>query len=402
MTYSERQNDILKIASSLDISPSMFANAKEKYQNIANYLSKHGIEADFYPQGSFALGTVVRPSAKNPDAAYDLDFICQVKKNKEDTSASKLRNEVESILNESDLYGGKLISYDKCITIQYADVGSIGFSIDIVPAVDESQDTKDRLAKASIRPDLITMSIAIPKHCEKNYTWCTNNPKGYCKWFNEINDPFKAFSQELFRKSLFENNRAIYSSIEDIPVELERSAMQRVVQILKYHRDIYYSHQPSGDDNKPISAIIGTLVVDISKTANPSSSVFDLLEFVLRESEVYSKRQVLSENDFIAQYGNTRTIISRRDNKWYIMNPANPEDNFADQWDNNTAKLFFAWLKAAKNDLIDSMQLQDAEFRLVAENAFGSAAIKNIWGSKYEKITPTPIQNVQVAKPWRA
>lgn len=29
-----------------------------------------------YPQGSFAIGTVVRPNVKNPDANYDLDFIC--------------------------------------------------------------------------------------------------------------------------------------------------------------------------------------------------------------------------------------------------------------------------------------------------------------------------------------
>ena len=33
MTYSERQNYILKIASSLNIFSSMFANAKGKYQN---------------------------------------------------------------------------------------------------------------------------------------------------------------------------------------------------------------------------------------------------------------------------------------------------------------------------------------------------------------------------------
>lgn len=33
ITYSERKNDILKIASSLDILPSMFANVKDKYQN---------------------------------------------------------------------------------------------------------------------------------------------------------------------------------------------------------------------------------------------------------------------------------------------------------------------------------------------------------------------------------
>ena len=51
---SDRQNDILSIIASLDISPSMFKNANEKYKAITKFLEECGIEADMYPQGSFA------------------------------------------------------------------------------------------------------------------------------------------------------------------------------------------------------------------------------------------------------------------------------------------------------------------------------------------------------------
>ena len=62
----ERQKDILSIIASLDISPTMYRNAVEKYKAITKFLSDCGIEADMYPQGSFAFGTVVRPNAKIP------------------------------------------------------------------------------------------------------------------------------------------------------------------------------------------------------------------------------------------------------------------------------------------------------------------------------------------------
>ncbi len=71
----ERQQDIIRLVQSLDISPTMHKNAVEKYRALANYLEENGIDAEIYPQGSFALGTVVRPSANDANAKYDLDFI---------------------------------------------------------------------------------------------------------------------------------------------------------------------------------------------------------------------------------------------------------------------------------------------------------------------------------------
>lgn len=38
---NERQRDILRIIESLDITPSMYKNADEKYHALAKYLSHH-------------------------------------------------------------------------------------------------------------------------------------------------------------------------------------------------------------------------------------------------------------------------------------------------------------------------------------------------------------------------
>lgn len=399
----ERQKDILSIIASLDISPTMYRNAVEKYKAITRFLSDCGIEADMYPQGSFAFGTIVRPNAKDPDASYDLDFICQVKGNRASISPSDLRKEIENALTSSGVYGGKLTVYEECFTVEYADINGVGFTIDIVPATEETYENKNRLIKKSRAPHLIDTAIAIPKHNgERNYSWLTNNPKGFRTWFDEINEPFLNSSRASYRQRLFEENRTVYASVEEIPHEMERSALQRVIQILKYHRDIYYSKFRDGDDIKPISAIINAVTAQISSQYNPNCNVFELLEFVLNELNIYARQQQLTFKQFADAYGN-RAVLSRQDGKWYISNPANPEDNLADKWnrDDRIPNYFFKWVKAARSDLIEALQLDDLQFRAAIENGLGSTSVSNVLGKKYcSSIPPKPIISQTAAKPY--
>lgn len=401
----ERQKDILSIISSLDISPTMYRNAIDKYNAITKFLNDCGIEANMYPQGSFAFGTVVRPNAKDPSANYDLDFICQVCGCRTDYTPSGLRQNIEDALSSSGVYGGKLTVYKECFTIEYADINDIGFSIDIVPAADEDSDNKKRLIGKSLNPELIETAIAIPKHNgERNYSWLTNNPKGFRTWFDKKNAPFLAVSRASYRERLFEENRALFSSVEEIPHELDRSALQRVIQILKYHRDVYYAKFKDGDELKPISAIINVVTTQIASQHDPNCSVFELLEYVLGEFNIYAQQEKLTFKEFEQIYGN-RTVFSRPDGKWYIANPANPEDNLADKWNQDTRipTYFFRWVNTVKTDLIESLQQEDEQqFRAAIENGFGNTSVTAVLGKKYcELIPPKPIVSQGVAKPYR-
>ena len=80
--YSElnKSKDLEKLVSGVDITPTMYNNAVDKYQALGKFFEENGIECDIYPQGSFALGTVVRPLKTGKQSDYDLDFICLVKK----------------------------------------------------------------------------------------------------------------------------------------------------------------------------------------------------------------------------------------------------------------------------------------------------------------------------------
>lgn len=405
MNTFERRMDIVKIIEGLDISPTMYKNAVDKYLSIAKYLEDHGVNADIYPQGSFAFGTVVRPTANSDESAYDLDFICQVRQDKEGLTAAQLRDSIQSILDDSKLYGeGKLEVFDECFRITYAEVNGVSFSIDIVPAADESDAKKEQLRLMSQRQDLIDTAIAIPKLCDKKYEWITNNPRGFLTWFDEINAPFKEYGEIEQRRAIFECNSHIYASIEEIPLEVIHSSVQRVIQILKYHRNVYYSRFEDGEETKPNSAIINTMVGKIAKENNPSLNIFELLEIVISEFDTYKKQLVISQEQFSKLYP-SKNLITRKNDEWYIENPANPEDNLADRWnvpDSIIPKRFFKWLDAVKSDLFDALELTDEAFRSRMATCFREEVVKKAWGEKYRYIPPTPIADKTPAKPWRA
>ena len=398
---NDREKQVLSIIKNLDISPTMFKQAEEKYKAIASFLNDHGIVADIYPQGSFALGTVVRPILKTNSMHYDLDFICQIEGNADTNTPSSTRKQIIESLQNNEIYKSRMVIYDKCITIQYTDINKIGFSIDIVPATDETDLHKILLKVKSDYPELIDSAIAIPK-CTENekYSWITNNPKGFQDWFSSINKPFLDYSRESYRKTMFLEHSDIFSSIEEIPHELERSSLQRVIQILKCHRDNFYSHFDKGEDIKPISAIITVLTSQIAKDYSPSCSIFELLEHVLIELNTYSEHQSLTDDQFRMKNPN-KEIISHIQSKWNISNPANPNDNLADQWNNNSEipKYFFLWIRAALSDFINLSKNDNIKFRSVLENSFGHNLVNHVLGVESCSNTPRPISKTTI-KPY--
>lgn len=401
----ERKQDILDIISKLDISPTMFQNATDKYKAISNFLINHGIDADMYPQGSFAFGTVIRPYPSNKTSAYDLDFICQVNKTRDEITPSELRNLIEEALKDDERYKRMLKVYHECFTLEYADIDGIGFSIDIVPASNETEERKLELIRKSSRPDLMNTAIAIPRHNgERNYSWMTNNPKGFLSWFEAINQPFISYHRNERRLNIFNSNPNLYRSVAEIPMGLERSALQRVIQILKFHRNVFYNNIHR-DELKPISAIINTLAAQIAQNANVQSDVFDLLDYVLSELYIYSNLISMNNADFISSY-NKRSVISRDsvNRKWIIQNPADPDDNLANKWneDSDIPKFFFIWVSACYNDIIRSLSLSNSQFRTAIENAFSPWIVNKNWGDKYKKdnyVIPKPI--ITTPRPYR-
>ncbi len=399
MNLIERKKDIEKLVRGLDISPTMHKNATEKYNNLAKYIVSKGIDCDIYPQGSFALGTVVRPYRDMKDADYDLDTIACIhaKRDEIDVTAKYTKNTIGDVIKDNENYKGKLErEWEMCWTLDYASVNEVGFKLDIIPSVFESKINVNVLTTQGMESIYQNEVIAITKKStDGSYRFITCNPKSYQKWFHKINEPFLMHNRSIRLNEIMHSSNGFYNEIEEIPSTMERSALQRVIQLLKRHRDIYFTKARIKQEDKPISVIITTLVAKIADNIQSNIEIYDLLQYVVKELNVYSDYQIMSEYRFLELHAD-KCVIKKASGKWYMGNPVNPKDNLTDGWNKNEdrANAFFKWVKQLRIDFIDSLEEEDNQFGIVLGNAIGndyfdSTSIRH----KYQVHKPNVISN---------
>ncbi len=370
----KRKQDIRKIIEGLDITPSMFKNAEEKYKNIAKYLNEHGLKVDISLQGSFAIGTATKPYSNGKDKAYDIDVICQFEN--EDLTSEEIRDSLISTLNDSEVYNDKIKEWPKCFTLEYAKFGDYDFSIDLVPTI---LDENPNICEKNISEKYLINVLKIATK-ESKYDWYTINPRGYQTWFNDINSRFALYNRENRMRSLFEANKQIYASVEDIPEYFNKSSLQEAIQILKRSRDIYFS-KIHKEDNKPASIIITTFAALIANNSSTDIDSIDLVFNVLKELNYYSSDEL---------YSRIVSPIIKKDGKWEFLNPVNDKDNLLDSWnkDKENVTLFFNWVKKANKDFSNIIDLNNNEHIGIMGNFLGNEIVDKLFErNKIEKIS---------------
>lgn len=370
----KRKQDIRKIIEGLDITPSMFKNAEEKYRNIAKYLNEHGLKVDISLQGSFAIGTATKPYSNGKDKAYDIDVICQFEN--EDLTSEEIRDSLISTLNDSEVYNDKIKEWPKCFTLEYAKFGDYDFSIDLVPTI---LDENPNISEKNISEKYLINVLKIATK-ESKYDWYTINPRGYQTWFNDINSRFALYNRENRMRSLFEANKQIYASVEDIPEYFNKSSLQEAIQILKRSRDIYFS-KIHKEDNKPASIIITTFAALIANNSSTDIDSIDLVFNVLKELNYYSSDEL---------YSRIVSPIIKKDGKWEFLNPVNDKDNLLDSWnkDKENVTLFFNWVKKANKDFSNIIDLNNNEHIGIMGNFLGNEIVDKLFErNKIEKIS---------------
>lgn len=387
----ERRNNrnLEKLVQKLDITKSMAENAESKYKAVVSLLQENGIDVDIYPQGSFAIGTVVRPYTRGKEVDYDLDFICEVSQEKSSTTPKDIKQSIGDILKSS----GKPMKDedDTCWTLDYANIqDNIGFNLDIVPAVHEEKEVINSLIMRGVPYIYAKDAVAITiRRTQEKYDWGYGNAKGYTNWFNQINEPYKNYRKEE-RKRLFEAN------IAPLPDISEKSSLQMVIQILKRHRDVYFYRTNS--KYKISSSIITTIVAQIAKLTTPKG-LLELLEFVVNELYVYT-RLINEQQQFLEENPN-RLTIKKSGKEWIIPNPVNPENNLARDWTDETAMYFFKWIEEVKEDLIVSKDYDDEKYLISLKNGFGESIVeKSMNDLGINTIKRIPV-NVSNTKPYR-
>lgn len=397
--------DLEKLAAGLDISPSMHKYAVDRYKGIATFLEGKGIKAEFSPQGSFRTGTVTRPMKNGIETDFDIDVVCTLVYDKSKTSAEEVKKMVGEALESDETYRKKMLPEDdRCWTLVYADLAEgIGLKLDVVPGVHEDNDGILRLVIASVDYKYAKSAMVITDRVTKShYKWLESNPDGFGEWFDDINAPFLRDVLEEQKEAIFKNYRDLFemsASVDDVPDYYVKSALQRVIQLLKRHRDIYYYRNKSLAKYRPASVIITSLAAKIAKNA-PVYALEDLLPYIVNGVADYAT--LLQGKTPEARYvGEHRDFIYKKDRKWYIPNPVDPADNYADSWDDNTAKAFFEWTNAVKRDLSDTSCLNEVRYLTGLQTSFGKTFVESRLGlPEQASLITRPQKITQPTKPW--
>jgi hypothetical protein len=330
------------LAEELDIPPSKYKQAVERYEAVGNWLDREGsalkaYRPEVYPQGSFRLGTVIRPLEGGKESDYDIDLVCQVSRDKLYGKESHVKHSVGDRLKENKTYKRMLSGEEgrRCWTLNYAEEDGIGFHMDCLPSVPEDYGTINGIVSLGVPLRYAQDAIAIT-HTEQfiKYEWLSSNPQGYAEWFDDINQAvFVQIAQE-HKRSIFRKAQNIYANVDQVPNGLVRTPLQRAIQLLKRHRDRrFIGHL--WEKQKPISMIITTLA---AQSYNNEADIFNTLMNMVENISNYS----------------SSNIIQNINGQWRIQNPVNPNENFADRWNeigSKSADAFFLWIDWLQEDL---------------------------------------------------
>ena len=393
----------------IDITPTQYELARSHYEAVAKCLIEGGVASDVYPQGSFAFGTVVRPYKEGKDADFDIDLVAQSAVDKLTTGPQTIKTSVGLCLSKSQ-YHKDLLDHNegrRCWTLHYASNDGVGFHLDVLPCVHEDHKTIDQIAQNNVPIALATKAIALTDLDKDtgDYHWATSNPNGLIDWFKSINAPYLQAVSELQRKEFVK--KLTYDSIEAVPEALLKSPLQRVIQLLKRHRDVRFDRQHDYI-YRPISIILTILATQIAADKRMySASVNVLLHAIIDELSQYSALSQASYMDTAAKMVQRNTLIISRDSDgWHLNNPVNKYENFAERWaeDNNArAKAFFKWVEWAKTDFAFD-QTDSAEKFASLQKSFGESATTSIYNRlnlNATKTIPTVITTVNQPKPYR-
>lgn len=303
-----------RLSEALDVPQSYYEKAAARHLSIGNWFCREASKiAQFspsvFPQGSFRLGTVIRPLIAGEE--YDLDTVCYLPLlKKADVSQRDLK---EMVGDEVKAYASAhsilepVVERNRCWRLDYAD--EVKFHVDILPCLPD-HDPSDLIIALTCKTS--------PTFAVRSPDWPTSNPAGYAAWFEQR----MATAAETRRRRLVADGA--YSSVQEVPAYALRTPLQRVVQILKRHRDVMFI---DAADLKPISAIITTL------SAHAYEGEEDLGVAVLSVLE--------------------RMPLYVGRNAPRVANPANPDEDFGDKWakDPRLEKNFYEWRQQAIRDV---------------------------------------------------
>ena len=285
-------DDLLnQICESLQLNDDRRRKVEERYKAVAEWIEKDtGIfkNAKIYPQGSYRIGTTVKP---RQGEEYDLDFVVQIDKDWRSIPFTTIIAEFKRRLEENADYKRMLEEKPRCIRLSYAD----DFHMDIIPSCTKSvyQNRND---------------IMVPD--KKERSWVVSNPKDNASWYES-----KYIKVEDILLSNY-STTILMERAEELPEETPyqlKQPLQRATQLIKRYRDVFFEDD---DEFAPSSIVLTTLC---GLLYNGQNSIYGTVDGIINN--------VL---EFVRNNPGKRIKV---------VNPINPEEDFTKEWDKDSRYL---------------------------------------------------------------
>lgn len=304
-------------ADELDIPDYVYEDATLKYEDVADHLAADDSDLlpyspKIYAQGSFRLGTVVQPYGR--DDEYDIDLVCQLEIKKESITQEDLKAKVGKRLKARMDLSKILKPSRRCWLLDYpATTGMSSFHMDVLPSI----------------PNLERLPTGILLTDTELARWQKSNPIAYADWFYRR-------MEVVFQKRRMVIAESLKADVDDVPNWRVKTPLQRCIQILKRHRDIYFEHKA---EQKPVSIILTTLA---AHAYNNEEDIFDALQSITKRMPDY---------------------IERRNGIWWVQNPVDDGENFADKWNEYPERriAFMQWLEKVEADFSEVSKAEGIE-----------------------------------------
>lgn len=313
-----------ELAKELNISKTDYDRAVTSYTALGKFMKEHNNDWDIkiYPQGSFELGTVVKPITEEDQ--YDVDLIVEIKV--PSFTAEDLRIAIINLLESYGRYKEKVEEKKPCLRISYAE--SAQFHMDIACA-------------RPIRNGSSNNIIEISRKGQYGYYYENSNPLGYIDWFKNAMRFHQIVNYQ--KKIIFEKGE---TEIEPLTLQNIKTPLQKAIQILKRHRDIVFKDDL---ENRPSSIIITTLC---AMAYNGNGRFKFITESFNNNDENNNIYLIIKE-----MLSRVTSFITINQNLEYeLKNPSLKEENFLKKWNTNPLLKhnFDYWIRKAQIDIIEN------------------------------------------------
>lgn len=281
---------LLEIAKRIQLSPTDYGLAVDRYQTIDRYLGREGnplagLVTRLYPQGSMAIGSVISSKFENDE--FDIDIIAELAI-PANTPPSQVLDALFHALNgeKGSRYHGKVERCSRCVKVQYENM-----HLDVTPAV--------LLAGMPERTSLIFH--ANEKQSAGQHYTVTANPWGFAEWFKEQMPEVAMYMNAM--------DERVAEPVPDLESLNEKAKPLVALQLLKRWRNKVYDQR---EGRMPPSVMLSCL---IAHNSGYRKNLFD---------------ELVSQAQYLHQYFDAHT---REGVLVEVENPAcKGRDVFTDRW----------------------------------------------------------------------